>query len=181
MAQKIALSKIKKNAQNPRTIKDESYSKLVQSIKDFPEMLELRPLIVDSDMVVLGGNMRLTALKELGYKEAPVLIADQLTEEQKREFIIKDNLSYGEWDWHALGELYQLPELEAWGLDAPELLPALDDFSDKNKELNAASFEDQTYSIQLKFTEDQYNFVKEKIAEIEQTAEQVLYEALVSL
>jgi len=117
---KIALSEIKKNPKNPRTIKDESYRKLVQSIRDFPEMLELRPLVLDADMMVLGGNMRLTALKELGYKEAPCLIASELTEEQKRQFIIKDNIGYGEWDWNALGELYQLPELEEWGLEIPD-------------------------------------------------------------
>ena len=134
--QKISLSKVKKNSSNPRVIKDEKYRKLVQSIKDFPEMLELRPLVLDSDMMVLGGNMRLTALRELGYKEAPCLIASELTEEQKRQFIIKDNIGYGEWDWEALGNLYQLPELEEWGLDIPDFVSL-----DEKKEAEEDDFE----------------------------------------
>jgi DNA modification methylase len=132
----ISITKIKKNPSNPRIIKDEKYRKLVQSIKDFPEMLELRPLVLDSDMTVLGGNMRLTALRELGYKEAPCLIASELTDEQKRQFIIKDNLGYGEWDWDALGELYQLPELEDWGLDIPEFVSL-----EEKKEVEEDDFE----------------------------------------
>jgi hypothetical protein len=93
----------------------------VQSIKDFPEMLEIRPIVVNSDMVVLGGNMRLKACKEAGIKQIPIIIADNLTEEQQREFLIKDNVSGGEWDWDMLANEWDAEELDNWGLDIPEL------------------------------------------------------------
>jgi hypothetical protein len=116
----IKLEKIKKiipNKENPRIIKDEKFRKLVQSIKDFPKMLELRPIVVDSELVVLGGNMRLKACLEAGLKEVPILIADELTDEQKKEFIIKDNLSFGEWDWNDIENNWDINLLEEWGLD----------------------------------------------------------------
>ena len=90
--QKVKISEIKPNPNNPRIIKDENFKKLVKSIQDFPEMLELRPIVVDDNMVVLGGNMRLKALKELKITEVPIIKANELTEEQKKEFIIKDNV-----------------------------------------------------------------------------------------
>ncbi len=113
----IQTSKLKENPDNPRSISDEKFAKLVQSIKAFPEMLELRPIVVDSEMVVLGGNMRLKALKEIGVKEVPVLKAGDLTEEQKRQFIIKDNVGFGEWDWDILANEWDSQELNDWGLD----------------------------------------------------------------
>jgi hypothetical protein len=116
----IKLEKIKKiipNKENPRIIKDEKFRKLVQSIKDFPKMLELRPIVVDSELMVLGGNMRLKACLEAGLKEVPILIADELTDEQKKEFIIKDNLSFGEWDWNDIENNWDINLLEEWGLD----------------------------------------------------------------
>jgi len=113
----IKTKDIKPNPNNPRIIKDDKFNKLVQSIKDFPEMLELRPIVVDSEMMVLGGNMRLKALNELGVKEVPVLIADELTDEQKRQFIIKDNVGFGEWDWDALANEWDNTQLGEWGLD----------------------------------------------------------------
>jgi len=113
----IKTKDIKPNPNNPRIIKDDKFNKLVQSIKDFPEMLELRPIVVDSEIMVLGGNMRLKALNELGVKEVPVLIADELTDEQKRQFIIKDNVGFGEWDWDALANEWDNTQLGEWGLD----------------------------------------------------------------
>ena len=92
------IKKIKYNPDNPRVIKDDMFKKLVTSIKEFPEMLELRPLIIDEDNIVLGGNMRLKALNHLGISDVPVKKIEGLTPEQKKEFIVKDNLSYGEWD-----------------------------------------------------------------------------------
>ena len=112
------LSEIKPNPNNPRLIKDDKFKKLCQSIKDFPEMLELRPIVVNKDMIILGGNMRYKAAKEIGLKEIPVTIAD-LTEDQQREFLIKDNTSGGEWDWEVLANEWNSEELEAWGLDVP--------------------------------------------------------------
>jgi site-specific DNA-methyltransferase (adenine-specific) len=100
-------------------IKDDKFTKLVQSIKDFPEMLDIRPIVVNSDMVILGGNMRFKACKEAGLKEVPVIIADSLTEEQQREFLIKDNTSGGEWDFQMLTNEWDSEQLEAWGLDLP--------------------------------------------------------------
>ena len=112
------ISDVKVNPNNPRLIKDDKFAKLVQSIKDLPQMLAIRPIVVNTDMVVLGGNMRLKACKEAGLKEVPIIIADNLTEEQQREFLIKDNVSGGEWDWALLQE-WDSEQLSEWGLDVP--------------------------------------------------------------
>jgi site-specific DNA-methyltransferase (adenine-specific) len=114
----VKLSEVKLNPNNPRLIKDDKFKKLVQSIKDFPEMLNIRPIVVNQDMIILGGNMRYKACKEAGLKEIPVIITD-LTEEQQREFLIKDNTSGGEWDWEILANEWDSEQLEAWGLDLP--------------------------------------------------------------
>jgi DNA modification methylase len=115
----VKISTVKSNPNNPRVIKDDKFDKLVQSIKDFPQMLEIRPIVVNDDMIVLGGNMRLKACKEAGLKEVPIIKASDLTEEQQREFIIKDNVGFGEWDWEQLKD-WDGEELEAWGLDVPD-------------------------------------------------------------
>ena len=111
------------NQDNPRAIKDEKFKKLVQSIKDFPEMLNLRPIVVDENMVVIGGNMRLHACRNIGIKEVPVIIAKGLTEEQKREFLIKDNASFGEWDFEVLANEWEPDLLKDWGIDIPLFQP----------------------------------------------------------
>jgi len=116
---KVKISDIKANPNNPRLIKDDKFAKLVQSVTEFPEMLEIRPIVVNSEMVVLGGNMRLKACKEAKIKELTVIIADNLTEEQQREFLIKDNVSGGEWDWNILANEWDAEKLEEWGLDLP--------------------------------------------------------------
>lgn len=118
--QKVTISSIKPNPNNPRIIKDEKFKKLVASIKEFPEMMEIRPIVVNADMIVLGGNMRLKACKEVGMKEIPIIIADDLTEEQQREFIIKDNVGFGEWDWEMLANEWDPVELDEWGMDVPD-------------------------------------------------------------
>jgi DNA modification methylase len=112
------ISEIKLNPNNPRLIKDDKFKKLVQSIKDFPEMLNIRPIVVNQDMIILGGNMRYKACKEAGLKEIPVIVTD-LTPDQQREFLIKDNTSGGEWDWEVLANEWDSDQLEAWGLDLP--------------------------------------------------------------
>lgn len=114
---KVKISEVKVNPNNPRLIKDEKFQKLVKSIKEFPEMLDIRPIVVNADMIVLGGNMRLKACKEAGIKEIPIIIADSLSEEQQREFLIKDNVSGGEWDWDILANEWDAELLEDWGLD----------------------------------------------------------------
>ena len=115
----VPISQVIPNKTNPRYIKDDKFKKLVQSIKEFPQMLELRPIVVDNDMVVLGGNMRLRACIEAGLKEVPVVIADQLTPEQQAEFMIKDNSSFGDWDWDTLANEWDIDKLELWGVDLP--------------------------------------------------------------
>jgi ParB-like chromosome segregation protein Spo0J len=116
---KVAINEVKVNPNNPRLIKDDKFKKLVQSVKEFPEMLDIRPIVVNADMVVLGGNMRLKACKEAGLKEIPIIMADKLTEDQQREFLIKDNVSGGEWDWDMLANEWEVEQLSDWGLDIP--------------------------------------------------------------
>ena len=117
--QKVNIKEVKSNTANPRIIKDGKFKQLVQSIKEFPEMLELRPIVVNADMVVLGGNMRLKACIDAGLKEVPIIIADSLDEAKQKEFIIKDNVGFGEWDWNVLANEWEVEELAAWGLDLP--------------------------------------------------------------
>ena len=117
------ISDIKVNPSNPRFIKDDRFKKLVQSIKEFPKMMELRPIVVDSDNMILGGNMRFRALKELKYKEITdkwVKRAEDLTEEEKRRFIIEDNIPFGEWDYEALANEWEEASLTNWGLELPQ-------------------------------------------------------------
>jgi len=116
----MKLNDIKPNPNNPRVLRDDKFQKLKQSIKEFPKMLSLRPMIIDENNVVLGGNMRLRALQELGFNdidEAWVKQSSDLTEEEKKRFIIADNVSFGEWDWDTLANDWEVVDLEAWGLD----------------------------------------------------------------
>jgi hypothetical protein len=116
----VKLSEIKSNPNNPRIIKDDKFRKLVKSIQEFPKMLEIRPVVVNADMIVLGGNMRLKACKEAGLKEVPVIFAHDLTDEEQKQFIIKDNVGFGEWDWDMIANEWDAEEVEEWGLDIPE-------------------------------------------------------------
>jgi DNA modification methylase len=140
--QTLPIGKIKANPNNPRTIKDDKFFKLVQSLKDLPEMAKVRPVVVNQDMVVLGGNMRLKAMKEAGWKEAPVEIVDW-DEDKQRQFIIKDNVGFGEWDWEMLANEWDAEQLDDWGLD----IPAFDD----PKELKA---EEDDYEMPDQITTD---------------------------
>lgn len=115
---KVPIDKIKPNKDNPRYIKDDAYKKLIQSIKEFPEMAEVRELVVNKDMVILGGNMRFKAMVEAGWQEVPVRVVDW-SEDKQREFVIKDNVSGGEWDWDILANEWDTELLEDWGLDLP--------------------------------------------------------------
>jgi DNA modification methylase len=127
----VKINEVKSNPNNPRLIKDEKFKQLVKSIQDFPDMLKLRPIVVNDDMVVLGGNMRLKACKESGLKEIPIIKASSLTEQQQKEFIIKDNIGYGEWEWDTLANEWDAEQLTEWGLDIPnfdtEVLEAEED------------------------------------------------------
>jgi DNA modification methylase len=126
--QRVPIGTIKNNPNNPRVIKDDKFKKLVQSIKDLPEMAEVRPVVVNTDMVVLGGNMRLKAMREAGWKDIPIQVVDW-DEDKQRQFIIKDNVSGGEWDWEMLANEWDTEELQEWGLDLPDF--------DNGKELEA--------------------------------------------
>jgi ParB-like chromosome segregation protein Spo0J len=121
----LKLSKLKGNPSNPRVLRDEKFAKLKASIEAFPDMLQKRPIVAvtdkDGKYMVLGGNMRLKACADLGMKEVPVILADEWTEEQRREFIIKDNVGFGEWDWDQLANEWKAEDLDAWGLDVPKM------------------------------------------------------------
>jgi hypothetical protein len=174
------IAEIKPNPKNPRIIKDDKFAKLVKSIRDFPQMLEKRPLIcftdTDKKLVVLGGNMRLKAANEVGLKELPVILADDWTEEQKAEFLIKDNVGFGEWDWDELANDWDAEQLTDWGLDIPGFEEPID-YSDKNKEIDIDSMDDEMI-IKLKYTEDEYNIVKGQLLKIASNPEQAVWKLL---
>ena len=125
--EKVKIGEVKNNPSNPRLIKDDKFRKLVKSIQEFPQMLELRPIVVDENNIVLGGNMRLKACKEAGLKDVFIVKAENLTEEQKQEFIVKDNVGFGEWDWDMLANEWDVDNLDEWGLDVPKILDSSED------------------------------------------------------
>jgi hypothetical protein len=189
----MKLKDLKPNPTNPRIVKDEKFNKLVQSILDFPQMLEKRPMVVDENNIVLGGNMRLRALQHIKKNnpeftkefmpegvlpESWVSSAAGWTEEQKREFVIKDNVSIGEWDWDALSVDWELHDLENFGIDLPsfdnsENKTELVDYSNKNKEID---FNEETKSqIVLNYTSEDFIKVKTALSQIAQTPEQAVY------
>jgi hypothetical protein len=139
---KVSIKDVKSNPKNPRVIRDGKFQKLITSIKEFPDMLNKRPLIVFTDVdgkyCVLGGNMRLKALNELKYTEIPIIIADEWTEEQKNEFLIKDNVGFGEWDWDQLANKWDADKLDDWGLEIPNYSLGLDvnNMTDDDIDLN---------------------------------------------
>jgi ParB-like chromosome segregation protein Spo0J len=133
----VKINSIKTNPKNPRLIKDDKFKKLVKSIQEFPQMLELRPIVVDENNIILGGNMRYKACVEAGLKEIYILKAEDLTELQKDEFIVKDNVGFGEWDWDSLANEWDTDKLQDWGLDIPIIMdePSYEDLigEEKNK------------------------------------------------
>jgi hypothetical protein len=172
---KVKISEVKSNPNNPRIIKDDKFQKLVKSIKEFPEMLNIRPIVVNADMVVLGGNMRLKACKEAGIKEVAIIKADDLTDEQQKQFIIKDNVGFGEWDWEDLANNWDAEQLTDWGLDIPNFENQV--FENTNKELTLDDVTD-SMTITLKYTEDEYHIVKDAFSKIASTPEQAIWKLL---
>jgi ParB-like chromosome segregation protein Spo0J len=160
----VATNKIKPNPKNPRTIKDERFEKLKKSIQDFPDMLNKRPLVcftdTDGKFVVLGGNMRLKAAKDLGLKELPIILADEWTEEQKAEFLIKDNVGFGEWDWNELNNDWDTEQLNEWGLEVPKFAEPVD-YSILDDEDLDSQLKDMAggvkKAIQIEFEPDHYD------------------------
>jgi hypothetical protein len=168
MIEKVAINKVFPNPTNPRTIKEGKFKKLVNSIQDFPEMLELRPIVVSKDMEILGGNMRYRACKEAGLKEVYIIKADKLTDKQIEEFIVKDNVGFGEWDWDILANQWSSADLDDWGMDAWQNMDDIettDEFSlpDGDK----APFQQQTYTL----ADAQAIDIKNAIADIKKTDE----------
>ena len=161
------ISDVKLNPNNPRLIKDDKFTKLVQSIKDFPEMLDIRPIVVNADMIILGGNMRFKACKEAGLKEVPIIIADNLTEEQQREFLIKDNTSGGEWDFEMLANDWDVDLLEDWGLEVPTFATDVDysildddDVSDQLEDMQNGVKKAIQIEFEAEHYEEAYSLVK---------------------
>ncbi|MBM3417695.1 MAG: hypothetical protein FJY17_02075 [Bacteroidetes bacterium] len=168
-AEFISIGKVKANPNNPRLIKDDKFAKLVKSIQEFPKMLELRPIVVNDDMIVLGGNMRLKACKEAGLKEIPIIKASELTEEQQREFIIKDNVGFGEWDWDSLANEWDGELLNEWGLNVPVFEPVTRELD--YSVLDEVDIEEQLSSmagsvrkaIQIEFEPEHYEEAQELV------------------
>jgi ParB-like chromosome segregation protein Spo0J len=172
MVKLVKIGSVKGNSRNPRFIRDEKFKKLVASLVEFPEMATLRPLVVDENMTVLGGNMRLKAMQELKWKEVPIVVAEGLTDAQKDEFVIKDNVGFGDWNWEQLANEWNAEELTRWGLDIPGF-----DFSDANEEIDIDSL-DTEMVIKLKYTEEEYQLVKEQLSKIASTPEQAVWKLL---
>ena len=170
--QKVKITEVKTNPNNPRLIKDDKFKKLVKSIKEFPQMLELRPIVVNDDMIVLGGNMRLKACKEAGLKEVPIIKASDLTDEQQNEFIVKDNVGFGEWDWDVLANEWDVVQLEDWGLDGfpfEDNINLSDEFGEdfNLKDGDKEPFQQMTFTL----ADEQVEQIKNAIADIKQTEE----------
>lgn len=167
--EEIKISLIKSNPNNPRIIKDEKFKKLVESIKAFPKMLELRPIVVNDDMVVLGGNMRLKACKEAGMKTVPTIKASDLTEEEQREFIIKDNVGFGEWDWDMIANEWDAEQVAEWGLDIGGFNVSPDGLGDSFElpDGDKAPFQQMTFTL----ADEQAEQIKNAISDIKETEE----------
>ena len=155
---KVKVDKVKSNPKNPRLIKDDKFKKLVKSIKDFPEMESVRPIVVNKDMVILGGNMRYKAMIECGYKEVNVEVVDW-SEQKQNEFIIKDNVGFGEWEWEMVANEWDEIELKDWGMDLPMFAVPVDysilDSEDISDQLNDMT-NGVKKAIQIEFEAEHY-------------------------
>jgi hypothetical protein len=167
--EKVKITEVKRNTTNPRVIKDDKFLKLVESIKTFPQMLEIRPIVVNDDMVVLGGNMRLKACQEAGLKEVFIIKANQLTELQQKEFIIKDNVGFGEWDWAEIANNWSDLDLGEWGLDLLGESISEEEYGEDFSlpDGDKAPFQQMTFTL----ADEQAEIIKEKIAQIKKRAE----------
>jgi len=166
--QKVSISEVKPNPSNPRIIKDGKFKKLVQSLKDFPEMANVRPIVANSDMVVLGGNMRLKAMIEAGWDKVPVEVV-KWNEDKQREFIIKDNVGFGEWDWELLANEWDVQQLEDWGLDVGGFDVNHEEFGEgfSLPDGDKAPFQQMTFTL----ADEQAEQIKNAISDIKETEE----------
>jgi hypothetical protein len=168
----MKLSKLKGNPNNPRIIKDDKFKKLVKSINDFPKMMALRPIVVDENFIVQGGNMRLKALQEIGFKDIPdewIKQVKDLSEDEKKQFIIKDNVGFGEWDWDDLANNWDAEQLTEWGLDIPNFVNDSDEFGTEFSlpDGDKAPFQQMTFTL----ADEQATQIKNAIEEIKRTEE----------
>jgi hypothetical protein len=163
------INEIKPNPNNPRICKDNKFKQLVKSIQDFPQMLELRPIVIDENNIVLGGNMRLKACQEAGLKDVPVVQAKDLTEEQKKEFIVKDNVGYGEWDWSDIANNWEIDLITDWGLDIPGFELNTGELSEEFSlpSGDKSPFQQMTFTL----ADEQAEQLKNAIEEIKRTEE----------
>lgn len=167
--ERVDIRQIRQNPDNPRVIKDNKFQKLVKSITELPQMLELRPIVVNRDMIVLGGNMRLKACEAAGLTEVPVVFADNLTPEQEREFIVKDNSNFGEWDWDLLANEWDVEQLQDWGIDIGgfDLSPNEFDESFELPDGDKSPFQQMTFTM----ADEQQVIIKNAIDDIKKTEE----------
>jgi hypothetical protein len=170
----MKLKDIKPNPNNPRVLRDDKFKKLKQSITEFPKMLSLRPMVIDENNVVLGGNMRLRALQELGFtdvEDAWVKRSSDLTEEEKKRFIIADNVAFGEWDWDTLANDWEVVDLEAWGLEIP--------FYDEEVKEEQSKEDEDFKTLELNFNAWDYKNVVARLKQIDsKSLESALIKAL---
>ena len=180
MIQKVKITELFSNPNNPRSIRKDKFEKLVKSIKEFPEMLQLRPIVVNSDMNILGGNMRFKACQELGLKEVYIIKAENLTEKQVQQFVIKDNVGFGEWDWDILANAWDTKELKDWGMDVwqPDEDLELDDFF--NEEDLSQDDTAEKNKIVLEYTQEDYDVIIEILNKLSGSKEKIIYDIIVN-
>lgn len=166
MIEAYNINEIHPNEANPRTIRDSKFKQLVKSIREFPDMTMVRPLIINQDNMILGGTMRYLAMKELGFETIPCQKVDW-DEAKQQEFIIKDNLNFGDWDWDALANDFNSDDLEDWGLELPKVIEEVDEEPTID-----------TQKITLEYTPDEYNQVKKSLQKIASTPEQAVWKLL---
>lgn len=164
----MKISEIKNNPSNPRIIRDHKFAMLVESIMSFPEMLEIRPVVVNKDHVILGGNMRFKACIEAGLKKIPVIVASNLTPEQEEEFVVKDNVSGGEWDWDALANEWDNENLAEWGLDLPHIFGEVEEEEEPKKSKHPVKY--------LSWGKNKIPITKEESAQMDKALDDYAFE-----
>ena len=176
----ISINDIKENPSNPRTIDDSKLEKLVLSIKKFPKMLEKRPIVLNKDMIILGGNQRFKACVEAGLKEVPVIIASDFTPEEEREFMIKDNVGSGDWDWDLIVADWDKDEVQAWGVEVPNIKTdeiGLDGLFDEPED-EPEEDKEETNTITLEYTKEDYDKVMEAFESMTGSKEEIVAKLL---
>jgi hypothetical protein len=169
MLEQIKINLVKPNPDNPRVIRDIKFKRLVESIKEFPEMLKLRPIVVNKEMIALGGNMRLKACQKAGLEEIWIVRMDNLSPEQQIEFMVKDNINYGEWNWNLLNlDQWEQKELDQWSIELPEWINEnnIDDLNLDELAYLTLPDKDKLQLLKLKFSTEDYNKIISGLEEL---------------